>query len=45
VRILHRAVHHEQAIEREVNPYKLWYVNNLAAAPDRFPDKPSLLVG
>jgi proteasome accessory factor B len=28
VRILHRAVHHKQAIEREVNPYKLWYVNN-----------------
>jgi predicted DNA-binding transcriptional regulator YafY len=28
VRILHRAVHHEQAIEREVDPYKLWYVNN-----------------
>jgi predicted DNA-binding transcriptional regulator YafY len=28
MRILHRAVHHEHAIEREVNPYKLWYVNN-----------------
>jgi predicted DNA-binding transcriptional regulator YafY len=28
VRIEHRAAHHEQAIEREVNPYKLWYVNN-----------------
>ncbi len=28
VRIFHRAVHHEQAIEREVDPYKLWYVNN-----------------
>jgi len=28
VRILHRAVYHKQAIEREVNPYKLWYVNN-----------------
>ncbi len=27
-RIAHRAVHHEQAIEREVDPYKLWYVNN-----------------
>ena len=28
VRILHRAVHHERALQREVDPYKLWYVNN-----------------
>ena len=28
VRILHRAPHREKAIEREVDPYKLWYVNN-----------------
>jgi predicted DNA-binding transcriptional regulator YafY len=27
-RILHRALHHEPAPEREVDPYKLWYVNN-----------------
>jgi len=28
VTILHRSPQHEHAIEREVNPYKLWYVNN-----------------
>jgi proteasome accessory factor B len=28
VRILHRAPYREKAIEREVDPYKLWYVNN-----------------
>ena len=28
VRLLHRAPHRERAIEREVDPYKLWYVNN-----------------
>ncbi|MGO9690998.1 MAG: helix-turn-helix transcriptional regulator [Syntrophobacteraceae bacterium] len=28
VRINHRAAHQAQAIEREVNPYKIWYVNN-----------------
>ena len=28
VTILHRSPQHEQAIEREVDPYKLWYVNN-----------------
>lgn len=28
VRINHRAARHSQAIEREVNPYKIWYVNN-----------------
>jgi len=27
-RILHRAPYREKAIEREVDPYKLWYVNN-----------------
>ncbi len=27
-RIAHRAVHHERAIEREVDPYRFWYVNN-----------------
>jgi hypothetical protein len=27
-RIAHRAVHQERAIEREVDPYRLWYVNN-----------------
>ena len=27
-RILHRAPYRERAIEREVDPYKLWYVNN-----------------
>jgi predicted DNA-binding transcriptional regulator YafY len=27
-RIAHRTVHHEQAIEREVDPYRLWYVNH-----------------
>jgi predicted DNA-binding transcriptional regulator YafY len=28
VRILHRAPYREKATEREVDPYKLWYVNN-----------------
>ena len=28
VRILHRAPYREKALEREVDPYKLWYVNN-----------------
>ena len=28
VRILHRAPYRDRAIEREVDPYKLWYVNN-----------------
>ena len=28
VRILHRAPYREKAVEREVDPYKLWYVNN-----------------
>jgi predicted DNA-binding transcriptional regulator YafY len=28
VRILHRAPSRDRAIEREVDPYKLWYVNN-----------------
>ncbi|MGO8735849.1 MAG: helix-turn-helix transcriptional regulator [Terriglobia bacterium] len=28
VTILHRSPHHEHATEREVDPYKLWYVNN-----------------
>ena len=28
VTILHRSPQHEKAIEREVDPYKLWYVNN-----------------
>lgn len=28
MRILHRAPHREKAIEREVDPYRLWYVNN-----------------
>jgi proteasome accessory factor B len=28
VRIFHRSPQREKAIEREVNPYKLWYVNN-----------------
>jgi len=28
VTILHRSPQHEEAIEREVDPYKLWYVNN-----------------
>lgn len=28
VRILHRSPQRERAIEREVDPYKLWYVNN-----------------
>jgi len=28
VRINHRAAHHEQSVEREVDPYKIWYVNN-----------------
>lgn len=28
VRILHRSPQRDKAIEREVDPYKLWYVNN-----------------
>jgi predicted DNA-binding transcriptional regulator YafY len=28
VRIRHQAAHRAKAIEREVDPYKLWYVNN-----------------
>ena len=28
VRMLHRAPHRDKALEREVDPYKLWYVNN-----------------
>jgi predicted DNA-binding transcriptional regulator YafY len=28
VRLLHRSAQHEEAIEREVDPYKLWYTNN-----------------
>lgn len=28
VRILHRSPQRERAIEREVDPYKIWYVNN-----------------